>query len=177
MSPATSSIALDQEIARFLFVEAALLDDRRWDDWLGLWTDDATYSVPIRSEVLDDDAWGRPLEASYGGPGELHYVEDPKLLLDVRVAKLKTGKAWAEQPPSYTTRLITNVHVVEESGDEVLAHSNFLVHRARGSSHSEQFVGTRRDRLRSEASGWRISARRVYLNAHVLQASNLELFF
>jgi PAH dioxygenase small subunit len=49
-------VALDLEIARFLDAEAALLGDRRWDDWLALWTDDAQYVVPTRSDTLADDA-------------------------------------------------------------------------------------------------------------------------
>jgi 3-phenylpropionate/cinnamic acid dioxygenase small subunit len=110
-------------------------------------------------------------------PGELHYVDEPRLVLDVRIAKLKTGKAWAEQPPSHTTRLITNVHVLEESDDNVRVHSNFLVHRTRGSAQCEQFIGTSRDLLTRGDTAWRIAERRVYLNSGVLGASNLQIFF
>ncbi|MBX3314037.1 MAG: 3-phenylpropionate/cinnamic acid dioxygenase subunit beta [Actinobacteria bacterium] len=178
----TDVVALDLEIARFLYREAALLDDRRWDDWLALWAEDGHYSVPIRRDVEGDDSWGRPVEECFGGPGELHYVDEPFLVASVRVAKLKTGKAWAEQPPSHTTRLITNVHVLDDpdgepDGDEVLVHSNFLVHRTRGATHQEQFVGTRRDRLRRSDDGWRIAGRRVFLNTSVLGVANLQLFF
>ena len=175
--PSLPDVALDQEVARFLFVEAALLDDRRWDDWLALWTDDAHYVVPTRSEAMADDAWGRSLDAAYTAPTELQYFDEPKLLLDVRVLKLKTGKAWAEQPPSHTTRLITNVHVVDKTDDHVTVHSNFLVHRVRGETRTEQFVGTRRDVLRRTEVGWRIARRTVYLNTGVLLSSNLEIFF
>jgi 3-phenylpropionate/cinnamic acid dioxygenase small subunit len=172
-----TSVALDLEIARFLYVEAALLDDRRWDDWLAMWTDDAQYVMPTRSEVMADDAWGRPLEGSFAERAELQYFDEPKLLLDVRVLKLKTGKAWAEQPPSHTTRLITNVHVLDESDRGVSVHSNFLVHRTRGETRTEQFVGTRRDLLQRTDDDWRIAGRTVFLNAGVLLSSNLELFF
>lgn len=177
MTASQAMTLLDQEVARFLYTEAALLDDRRWDDWLELWTEDATYSMPVRREQLHEDSWGRPLEQSFTGPGQLHYVDEPRLVLDVRVAKLKSGKAWAEQPPSHTTRLITNVHVLEESDDSLLVHSNFLLHRTRGSSQCEQFIGTRRDLLNRAAGGWSIAERRVYLNTGVLGASNLQIFF
>lgn len=176
-SRAPASVALDQEIARFLYVEAALLDDRRWDDWLAMWTDDAHYVMPTRSEVLAADSWGRALEDSYAARTELHYFDEPKFLLDVRVAKLKTGKAWAEQPPSHTTRLITNVHVVDETDQGASVHSNFLVHRTRGETRTEQFVGTRRDLLQRMDGEWRIAGRTVFLNTGVLLSSNLELFF
>jgi 3-phenylpropionate/cinnamic acid dioxygenase small subunit len=177
MSTPTSLTVSDQSLARFYYLEAAMLDDRRWDDWLALWADDATYAMPVRSETLADDAWGRSLADSYSNPGELQYFDEPAFLLGVRVQKLKSGKAWAEQPPSHTTRLITNVHALAESDDGVTVHSNFLIHRTRVESRVEQFVGTRRDLLRADQDSWRIAGRRVYLNANVLDASNLQLFF
>lgn len=177
MTPPATATALDLEVARFLYQEAALLDDRRWDDWLALWTDDATYAMPTRFDTLADDSWDRSLEDSHAAKADLQYIDEPKLLLDVRVLKLKSGKAWAEQPPSHTTRLITNVHAVGETGDDVDVHSNFLVHRTRGQTRSEQLVGTRRDVLRRTDDGWRIASRTVYLNTSVLGSSNLELFF
>lgn len=177
MTVAADTLLLDLEVQRFLAEEALLLDNRQWDRWLALWTDDATYTMPVRAEVLGDDAWQRPIEASHSRPGELHYFDDPTLLLAGRIEKLRGGKAWSEQPPSHTTRLITNVHVVDATDDGVEVSSNFLIHRTRGETAVEQFVGTRRDRLARTDDGWRIAARRIWLNANVLDASNLQIFF
>jgi 3-phenylpropionate/cinnamic acid dioxygenase small subunit len=167
---AGADVDLAREVEQFLYVEAALLEDRQWDQWLALWADDGYWSMPVRSERL-----GRE---SFSGPGEVHYFDEPKAGLATRLAKLKTGKAWGEVPASHTTRLITNVHVVDLSDDDtVTVRSNFVVHRSRRESDAEQFVGTRRDRLRHTDTGWQIVRRHVLLNTGVLSAVNLEIFF
>jgi 3-phenylpropionate/cinnamic acid dioxygenase small subunit len=161
---------LGREIEQFLYVEAALLEDRQWDEWLALWADDGSWSMPVRSERQ-----GRP---SFSEAGEVHYFDEPRGGLVTRVAKLKTGKAWGEVPASHTTRLITNVAVVDVSDDDtVTVRSNFLVHRSRRESDAEQFAGTRRDKLRRTDTGWQILRRDVWLNTGLLWAVNLEIFF
>jgi 3-phenylpropionate/cinnamic acid dioxygenase small subunit len=168
---AAPDIDLARELERFLYVEAALLEDRRWDEWLALWAEDGYWTMPVRSDRLGQQSFSRA--------GEVHYFDEPKLMLGVRIAKLQTGKAWAEEPASHTTRLITNVHVADASDndDAVTVRSNFLIHRSRLEADAEQFVGTRRDRLRRTDTGWLIVHREVLLNAAVLQANNLEMFF
>src|SRR5436309_445687 len=47
---ARSDIDLARELEQFLYIEAALLEDRRWDEWLALWAEDAHWSMPVRSE-------------------------------------------------------------------------------------------------------------------------------
>lgn len=168
IAPATD-IELVRELEQFLYVEAGLLEDRRWDEWLALWAEDAHWCMPVRSE--------RPGRESFSGAGEVHYFDEPKLGLVTKVAKLRTGKAWGEEPASHTTRLITNVHVVDASDDTVTVRSNFVIHRSRLESDVEQFVGTRRDTLRGTDTGWLIARRDVFLNTGVLSAINLEIFF
>lgn len=166
---AASDLHLVRELEQFLYTEAALLEDRRWDEWLALWADDAHWSMPVRSEMLGRDSFSRA--------GELHYFDESKDRLVLKLAKLRTGKAWAEEPPSHTTRLVTNVHVVDTSDDTVTVRSNFVVHRTRLETDVEQFVGTRRDKLRRTETGWLIVRRDVFLNTAVLSAVNLEIFF
>jgi len=166
---ARSDVDLVHDVAQFLYREATLLEDREWDKWLALWAEDAHWSLPVRSE--------QPGRDSFSGPGELHHIDEPKFGLVMRVAKLQTGKAWGEEPPSHTTRLITNVHLLGAADDAVTVRSNFVIHRSRRESDVEQFVGTRCDRLRRTEDGWLIVRRDVFVNAGVLPAVNLEIFF
>ena len=39
---------LQHEVEQFLYHEARLLDERKFDDWLALLTDDIHYWMPIR---------------------------------------------------------------------------------------------------------------------------------
>jgi 3-phenylpropionate/cinnamic acid dioxygenase small subunit len=161
---------LARELEQFLYVEAALLEDRRWGEWLELWAEDGHWSMPVRSDTLGRESFSRV--------GEVHYFDEPKDMLAARIAKLQTGKAWAEEPASHTTRLITNVHVVDVSDDYMVTiRSNFVIHRSRLESDVEQFVGTRHDTLRRTDTGWLIVHRDVLLNTAVLRAANLEIFF
>jgi 3-phenylpropionate/cinnamic acid dioxygenase small subunit len=167
---AAPDIDLAREAERFLYIEAALLEDRRWDEWLALWAEDGHWSMPVRSDRLGQE--------SFSQAGEVHHFDEPKFMLGVRIAKLQTGKAWAEEPASHTTRLITNVHVVGAPEDgTVTVRSNFVIHRSRLEADAEQFAGSRRDRLRRTDTGWLIVHREVLLNAAVLRANNLEIFF
>ena len=63
-------------------------------------------------------------------PGDLALFEETKETLHTRVARLATGLAWSEVPPSRTRHLVTNVQVEpSETESEVRVRSNFLVYR------------------------------------------------
>jgi len=86
--------------------------------------------------------------------------------------------AWAEDPPSRTRHLITNIEVEPgESASEVKVYSNFIVYRSRAETEQDFYVGTRRDVLRRVAGSWRIAGRKVILDQNVLLAKNVSIFF
>ena len=73
--------------------------------------------------------------------------------------------AWAEDPPSRTRHLITNIEVVAgDTADELRVYSNFLVYRTRAETEEEFFVGSRDDVLRRQ-------------DETVLSAKNISIFF
>ena len=175
--------ALIHEVEQLLYREARLLDTRRFHDWLGLFTDDIQYGMTARLNryprvskaiaILDPD---RYVEADIPDAFDLFY-EDIKTLT-ARVARLDTGMAWAEDPPSRTRHLITNIEVVSEAaGKDVTVHSNFLVYRSRGETEQDFYIGTREDTLRRVDGEWKIARRRMVLDQNVLTAKNLSVFF
>src|SRR5215468_12013908 len=122
-SPERIAAAVRQyEIERFYYDEAALLDAHRYDEWLALFTDDARYFMPIRRTRTQ-----REMDKEFTQPGEMAFFDDTRMLLAERIAKLKTGRSWAEDPPSRTRHLITNVRVVQDDGRTLEAESNFHV--------------------------------------------------
>jgi len=50
---------LVRELEQFLSVEAALLEDRRCEEWLARWAEAAHWCMPVRSEMLrrTDTGW------------------------------------------------------------------------------------------------------------------------
>jgi 3-phenylpropionate/cinnamic acid dioxygenase small subunit len=109
---------------------------------------------------------------------ELAIFDETKETLRGRIARLDTGMAWAEDPPSRTRHLITNIEV--EPGDaasEVKVYSNFMVYRSRAETEQDFYVGARRDVLRRVAGDWKIAGRKVVLDQNVLLAKNFSIFF
>ena len=162
------------EIHDFLVHEARLLDRRSFYEWLDLFTDDVVYWMPDRYNALNttDPVGG------VSKPGELALFEETKETLHNRVARLATGVAWAEVPPSRTRHLVTNVQVgPSKTESEVKVQSNFLVYRTQLEHSQDLFVGTRDDVLRKVDGKWKIARRTILLDQAVLSSANLSVFF
>jgi 3-phenylpropionate/cinnamic acid dioxygenase small subunit len=174
-----------REVEQFLYREARLLDERRFEEWLALLSDDIHYWMTARSNryprrskaiaILDPD---RYVEDDLARDDELSLLDEDKQTLAMRVARLDTGMAWAEDPPSRTRHLITNIEVTPSPApSEVEAFSNFIVYRTRAETEQDFYVGCRRDRLRRADGAWRLTERRVILDQNVLLAKNVSIFF
>ncbi len=167
-----AAMLLHYEVERFYYDEAALLDAHRYDEWLALFTDDAHYFMPIRRTRTQ-----REMDKEFTKPGEMAFFNDDKILLAGRVAKLKTGRSWAEDPPSRTRHLITNVRIVKDDGRTLEVESNFHVYRTRLNSEETSWIGLRRDLLRRTDGSFQIADRKIYLEQTVLLSRNLSNFF
>lgn len=170
----TASPDLWYGVQAFLVREARLLDERRFEEWLALFTDDATYDMPGRT-----NPWrSGEVEDSVTRPGELAVFEDTKETLERRVARLRTGLAWGEEPPSRTRHLITNVEVEPgDAPDELRVRSSFLVYRAQLETDHDLFVGMREDTLRRVDGAWRIARRTLRMEDAVHTTKPLSIFF
>jgi biphenyl 2,3-dioxygenase beta subunit len=167
-----AAMVRQHEVEQFLYDEAALLDAHRYEDWLALFSEDTSYFVPIRRTRMRSE-----LDREFTEPGEMAFFNDNKMLLAGRVTKLATGRSWAEDPPSRTRRLITNVRLLDDDGHELMVASNFMLYRTRLNSQEDTWVGSRRDTLRRVAGTFEIAARVVYLEQTVLLSRNLSNFF
>ena len=108
----------------------------------------------------------------------MNFFEDDKELMRVRVARLETDMAWAEDPPSRTRHLITNIEVEEgDTATELKVYSNYLVYRTRGEAEQDFYVGRREDILRKVDGAWKIARRKILLDQNVLLAKNVSIFF
>jgi ethylbenzene dioxygenase beta subunit len=174
-----------REVEQFLFREARLLDEGKFRDWLGLLADDIRYWMPTMGRrysasskaVAMADA-DRGMEREFSSEGELALLDETKESLEKRVARLESGMAWAEDPPSHTCHIISNIAVLEGDRDsQVVVHSNFILYRTRGESERDFYVGRRQDVLKWGDGDWRIAYRKILLPQHVLAAKNVSNFF
>jgi len=167
-----SAMLLHHEVERFYYDEAALLDAHRYQEWLALFADDARYFMPIRRTRTQ-----REMDREFTQPGEMAFFDDTKLLLAGRIEKLKTGRSWAEDPPSRTRHLITNVRIVKDDGRTLEVESNFHLYRTRLNSEETSWIGSRRDVLRRVGESFQIADRKIFLEQTVLLSRNLSNFF
>jgi Ring hydroxylating beta subunit len=98
--------------------------------------------------------------------------------LQRRVARLDTGLAWSEDPPSRTRRFISNIEAEPgNTENEILVHSNFLVYKNRAETEGDFFIGKRKDILRRLNGSFKIASRRMVLDQTVILAKNISIFF
>jgi 3-phenylpropionate/cinnamic acid dioxygenase small subunit len=162
---------LAREVEQFLYSEARLLDERRFDDWLDLFTSDCRYWVPLMSTRERDGG------AEVSGNRDLAHFDDNKATLTLRVRRLATNFAFAEDPPSRTVRMVSNVQAEPGANGEVNAFSNLVLYRSRLETTVNLFAARREDVLRRNGAGFSIARRKVLLAANVLPANNLSSFF
>ncbi len=164
--------ALWLELMQFYIREAWLLDERKYKEWLDLFTDDVLYFMPRRKNVPR-----RELHRELTPLGDLAILEEDKRNLEMRVARLDTGMAWAEDPPSRTRHMIGNIELAGEPGPELTVYSNFIVYRSRAESEEDFYVGARQDLLRRVDGALKIASRKMTLDQNVLSAKNVSIFF
>ena len=181
MSAESLSLArllLKEEIEELLYREAELLDERRFEDWLDLFTEDVRYFMPMRRNVPAEEP-----EREFTREGvDVNWFDEGKDTLTRRVKQIRTGVHWAEQPPSRICHMVSNVQILSEAGDgsptaEVSVRSRFLIYRNRVETETDLLVGKREDFLRRVNEGWRIARRKIILDQSVLLVKNLTFFF
>jgi biphenyl 2,3-dioxygenase beta subunit len=167
-----AAMLLHYEVERFYYDEAALLDSHRYEEWLALFSDDAHYFMPIRRTRML-----RELDKEFTRLGEMAFFDDTKTLLAGRIKKLGSGRSWAEDPPSRTRHLITNIRILKDDSRTLEVESNFHLYRTRLNSEETSWIGSRRDVLRRVEGSFQIVDRKIFLEQTVLLSRNLSNFF
>lgn len=154
----------------FLYEEAALLDDGQLRAWLELLAADIDYRVPRRV-------------TRERGAEESEFSEDSYLYRDdygtlsTRVRRLEKEYAWAENPPSRTRRLVSNVRITDVTDGAYTLENNLLVFRSQRDQRDHDLIACERaDVLARTDDGLRLTERTVYLDHTVFPSKNLSFF-
>ena len=135
-------------VEQFLYHEARLLDTGQLEAWLELFTDDATYWLPLERDQQD------PLETS-------SIIHDDRTLLALRVKQARHPRAHARLPLARTVHQVGNI-VVEEANDEVRVSSTLQVVEFR--NEKQRLYGALVEhRLRPVNGSFKIAHKRVDL--------------
>jgi 3-phenylpropionate/cinnamic acid dioxygenase small subunit len=170
-------LLLGQEIADFLYREAELLDERRYQEWLALLAEDVRYWMPMRRNVKFGDE-GREFTRPRS---DVNWFDEGKDTLTRRVKQIETGIHWAEEPRSRLSHLVTNVQLQHAApsfatAQEVSVACRFLIYRNRVETETDILVGRREDLLRRGGAGWLLARRKIILDQNVLLSKNLTFF-
>lgn len=161
------------EMTQFYNLEAEFLDDGRFADWLEMLAEDLHYWAPIRSNRLR-----RQQALSIAAPGESAFYDETRDSLAWRIRRYDSGMAWAEDPPSRTRHLVSNISVRERSDGLLQVRSAFLVYRNRLHTEVDLYAGGRNDVVRRAGShGFEVVKRTILLEQNVLLTKNISTFF
>src|SRR5581483_9417609 len=134
---------------QFLYQEARLLDTQRYEEWLALFTDDATYWVPLEQGQKD------PYESS-------SIIHDDRTLLELRVKQIRHPRAHARQPVARTVHQVGNVVQLGQANGELEIASTLTVVEFR--NEKQRIYGALVEhRLRPQGNAFRIARKRVDL--------------
>lgn len=169
---ARPSLEVIRELEQTLFREARYLDTEGFDDWLGMLAEDIDYFMPGMETRYRDDA-ADPYDRT-----RMAYYNDDLETLMIRVARLKTGTAWSEDPPTRYCHIITNIEVeVTDDPNEYKVYSNFYAYRNRNERDEDRpLVGSREDTWRYENGDYVLAKRIITPKWNVLLAKNLNIF-
>ncbi len=160
------------EVTQFLYREARILDEEKYEEWLGMMTEDIHYWMPgIQARHRKD-------KTPRLDPKRMAFFDDDMLNMRRRVTRFMDPTAWAEDPPTRACHVISNIEVeLTDNADELRAYSTFI--NVRGRSESEEFwlAGRRTDVLRrGEDRLLRLASREIVTTQTVLLAKNLNVF-
>lgn len=163
---------LYNQVVEFLYDEACMLDEIRLKEWGATLAEDLVYAAPLRQTrpmAHQADSVIRTMQ---------HYHDDYRSIMGRIMRLTGTKSAWAEDPPSRTRRLVTNVRVeAMDKPDEFNVRSYMLITRSRFNFDDFDLIsGERHDVLRQSGGTFKLARREIILDQAVLGTPNLAIF-
>jgi benzoate/toluate 1,2-dioxygenase subunit beta len=107
-----------RQVEQFVYREARYADEHDYDAWEALWTDDAVYWVPAGGDLADPG-------------GQMSVIYDNRNRITTRLNQLRTGRRYAQTPPSSLRRVISNVELLGRDGGDTVVGANFMLAESR----------------------------------------------
>ncbi|MGA2342176.1 MAG: aromatic-ring-hydroxylating dioxygenase subunit beta [Steroidobacteraceae bacterium] len=158
------SVASDAELIRFVYTEARLIDEKRFDEWYELFAEDARYWIPLT-------------RGQQSGLSENSLMFEDKLLLKLRIERLRNPHAYSQAQPSWCQ------HVLEAPGIEdrgtatgvAVMRTPFLYVESRG-DQAQVYAGVAWHHLKAVNERLAIAMKKVELVNCDAALPSLQLF-
>ena len=108
----------EDDVIRFIYAEARILDERRFNDWLDLFTEDGRYWIPAEWQQTD------PLM-------QPSLMYEDKFFLTVRVERLSGARTFSQKPSSRSAHVLQPPQV-DEMGEAIRTWTPFHYAETRG---------------------------------------------
>lgn len=162
--------SLFREIEAFMYHEAELLDTHQHADWLELWDEQGRYRMPVRvthTKRLQKDEF----QEDFG------HFDETKEMLGMRIKRLSTSTAWAEDPPSRTRHFVSNLRIKALDNERYQIKTNLMLYRNRSDSANHDLLSAERhDTLHKVNGEWKMLERVIYIDQATLGTLNLSIF-
>lgn len=163
LQPVDFSLEEKEKVAQFLYFEARLLDERRWDEWLALWTDDGMYWAPQSFEQTS------PYD-------HISLFWENKMLRELRMRRLENERNWSQQPPTQSSRLISNICVEGKDKDGYLViRATFQSVDWRPTTGQRLLAGSYIYKLAEYEQSWQLYMKQVNLVNRAEVHANFEV--
>lgn len=160
-------------ISHFLNYEYRLLDEERFDEWLGLMHEDVHYWMP----GIENRRRENLLEHGFYATDHMALFDDALRDLSRRVARFKQPSAWAENPATRNVHQVSNVEAYYGDTDgEFIVHSVFQSVRGRGLDEEYVIYGRRQDLLVLQEGEFKIRKRLILIPNATLSCKNINTF-
>ena len=164
---------LRNRLADFLVAESAALDERRYQDWLDMLTEDFVYEVPVPLSRED------PGLSQYAE--ELYLAHESKSFLSMRFSRVDSDYAWSERPAAFVRHFVSNVRILDQEASAGTGRwtvaTNVLVARSRLPEPTALSSAGRRDVVVDTGNGLRLQHRIVYLDSELPNDSQTSVIY
>jgi 3-phenylpropionate/cinnamic acid dioxygenase small subunit len=158
------SVASDAELIRFVYTEARLIDEKRFDEWYELFAEDARYWIPLT-------------RGQQSGLSENSLMFEDKLLLKLRIGRLRHPHAYSQAQPSWCQHVL-EVPGIEDRGTATgiaVMRTPFLYLESRG-DHQQVYAGVAWHHLKAVNQRLAIAMKKVELVNCDAALPSLQLF-
>ncbi|MBV1875466.1 MAG: 3-phenylpropionate/cinnamic acid dioxygenase subunit beta [Cycloclasticus sp.] len=166
----TDHMLLWYKVNQFYNQEARALDEEDYETWFAMLEEDLQYWMPARESLFRKDE--KPDSTS-----NMNHYNETLPTLQLRVARLHSGAAWAEDPRTRYRHIVSNVEVeLGDAAGEVKVRSNTLVYRSRLEREEYWLLAKREDVLREVEGSFKVFKRKITPDFSCLLSKNLNVF-
>ncbi len=161
--PQTTPPGRDDLIA-FVYEEARLIDEKRFEQWLALFADDGCYWIPLVPDQQD-------------GVDHASLMYEDRLLLQLRIERMRNPRAFSLQPESRCLHVLQCPEIVSmgDDGNTYLTRTRYIYVETHG-DEQQMYACTAEHTLVLQDGVLRIRQKRVNLLNCDAALPSIQLF-